>query len=838
MEQRSSQGRYSSSEKHADVTNREGRSLSRQDAQISNFPKDSSTLAEFTPGSILASTDMQSPIDSQGKSSRWNARKKKEEIKTVKSENIPGHRGSESNLDDLLDFIENNHGGKKKKKILPVQNGPQTVLDKEKDKNNIKKIKKGKLPLNKDSSDRAGSDYGSDKGEEQISCDHNNKTLSKLVTENSSSIDLKDSMVPLTKTGEDPQSPAGLTLDVFNADGGYIFTDFDNVPPVEEEFQVVSKPKKKKQQQQQRSGPSPHGSYRESSLDFTREDRGRSRRPMRSITPPPTPTTSQEKPSERAFSPSAFPVLSGRPREGRRNSTGNAPCEANLDDSDMESVKSLPLVAGSSSTSNKTSCNTSPGSGRPQVISYAKIAAAPKPNKGSLNSSCSNAAGIINTSVKGNASGVPLVKPNANAERRHSLDSIPQPECGSVVSPIPVDYSLGNGNSVDNTQGETIVINKEFPPPSTLTSVVALSQEESVHGYLSSALPKSDSENDAISVTSNTSSNSRSVSVSESRPKEETVEPGPVIKLDLDADFPHISKNVSVNNKFKATATQQPKLTKNNIGNNKKQTATARKDTTNQNVIVGDSNIMKDKVSVASNLTFASTENKLDSVSVESDVVTSKPPLAPKVTNNHRKVKIQKPVYFLDNKMNKPHKDLGISFGFDHDLSSPVQDILVDKKEVSSDMPVDNGVLPAEDASLKLKEGLTGLNGLVVVHTNTQGATTTSSLNPCSQAKPNIKIKGSSSPIISDGLSTHVKGPWHTGMPYAPPAPNMCMPQFGDVKISHYTTRRPPPHDEDPNYNCDRFNVEETVMFLKREWDRVMEKKAKDPRRVLCYSCD
>ena len=169
--------------------------------------------------------------------------------------------------------------------------------------------------------------------------------------------------------------------------------DLPSKPKVEEEFTVVGK--KKKRDRCSSGGnysnhkdmvlPSNH-SFRNHHfhtfssnhhVTVTKEEPTprpayRPRPPPRSVTPPPVPTISANiahSPTERAFSPSAFPELAGMQRDGRRNSTGNVPSALPAqDDSDLESVKSFP----------PDSTKTSPVGGRP-VLSYAKIAAGPKP---------------------------------------------------------------------------------------------------------------------------------------------------------------------------------------------------------------------------------------------------------------------------------------------------------------------------------------------------------------------------------------------------------------------------------------------------------------------------
>ncbi len=193
----------------------------------------------------------------------------------------------------------------------------------------------------------------------------------------------------------------------------YIFTDFDSVAqPKEEQFQTVTKRKKKHSSGIPETNnpvrPAGASSYvRDTTVpdkevmtsrtfpDSRKDDFPfRPRRyppPPRSFTPPPTPargagTTDQDMVIPRDLSPSSFPVLGTSSREGRRNSTGNAPSDLGNDDSDLESVKSVPLMTSSIATglkkvpsgttmSSASSTASSSASGRPRPISYASIAA-------------------------------------------------------------------------------------------------------------------------------------------------------------------------------------------------------------------------------------------------------------------------------------------------------------------------------------------------------------------------------------------------------------------------------------------------------------------------------
>ena len=171
---------------------------------------------------------------------------------------------------------------------------------------------------------------------------------------------------------------------IFKSDNNYKFTDIP-ISPKEEEFTVVSTKKKKRPQTSTPAAtvapshgfPSHHSvpNFQQVNSFQPREHVSRDMRryspPTRSVTPPPMSVSSPspDKPAERAFSPSAFPVLGGR-----RNSTGNVALELNPEDSDIESVKSLPL--GPCGGASQDGALSPPSTGA--TMSYAKIAAQPR----------------------------------------------------------------------------------------------------------------------------------------------------------------------------------------------------------------------------------------------------------------------------------------------------------------------------------------------------------------------------------------------------------------------------------------------------------------------------
>lgn len=387
----------------------------------SNFPQSLNQLGE------LSHTEFQEEMHGSTNDHIFQLKKmrkqaKKEKNKGITAGEIPGHQGDKQ-VDELLEFIENTPGNKKKKtsSTLPAPqqhqiNNAHNLQNHSKNKKN-NKDKKHKSLINssvikdeKSSSD-TGSDYGDDSYKAKEShelrneitqkenitsydidreCDNTPEVASdtgKCVVEMDTALEAHDSIYHANDTEKhnDSASPPDLKpedntfsdVSIVSDDSKpkeeeygslahYIFTDIDQ-PPREEKFQVVGKKKKKPITKETLSHEwMPR-------RDVKREDR---RRPVRSATPPPVPVSSVsgDRLEDRSLSPSAFPALSTG-KEGRRNSTGNVVSVVSppLDDSDLESVKSLPSV---------TDKALSPGAIKP-VVSYAKIAASPKPSPSS-----------------------------------------------------------------------------------------------------------------------------------------------------------------------------------------------------------------------------------------------------------------------------------------------------------------------------------------------------------------------------------------------------------------------------------------------------------------------
>ncbi|XP_045171150.2 uncharacterized protein LOC123533550 [Mercenaria mercenaria] len=206
-------------------------------------------------------------------------------------------------------------------------------------------------------------------------------------------------------------------------DDQFIFTDLE-VPevPKEDEFQVVGKKKKKvtKEISQQNHFVTNNGYIKPG-----RRHEEKRQVPLHSSNKASVPIVAPMSMVEgntrlRDLSPSAFPALtSGKGRqsvqEGRRNSTGDVPIPSGLksqDDSDLESVKSLPATQGSQAVDSILSPR----------LSYAKMAAGPKVPDSSSSSEKRSSLDSEDSEHDHKMS----VWKGSPTERRHSIGSSPE----------------------------------------------------------------------------------------------------------------------------------------------------------------------------------------------------------------------------------------------------------------------------------------------------------------------------------------------------------------------------------------------------------------------------
>ncbi len=227
--------------------------------------------------------------------------------------------------------------------------------------------------------------------------------------------------------------------------------------------------------------------------------RGEDRRPARpprtyarSVTPPPATLSSSlvtqdgvhdsshytyNKTRERAFSPTSipfekkrsedegeFPVMTEQsndfprlptssPHEGRRNSTGNVPSEVNIDaDSDMESVKSLPLA----STARKDGGSSPRDSVTSNIISYARIAAGSR--GGGSGASVTKTMSMSNSTSTASVNSVPsstVSSSNQNSSGATGAD-VTRPDEGYVTTDHTADSGLSNTVSASSSKSDEL----------------------------------------------------------------------------------------------------------------------------------------------------------------------------------------------------------------------------------------------------------------------------------------------------------------------------------------------------------------------------------------------
>ena len=233
----------------------------------------------------------------------------------------------------------------------------------------------------------------------------------------------------------------------------YRFTDFEPLRK-EPEFTVVGKKKRKVPVKEPVS-------TRETLIQQKTVKREEYRKSQRSVTPPPLNKLASNVEGERTrdLSPSAFPALgsSNQPgfRDARRNSTGDVRTEVQSiikaqDDSDIESVKSLPASSQGVWGQNSLS---------PRLpVSYAKMAASPKPSVTSLGSSTTeDDPGDASMDLKA-ANWKGQIK-----ERRHSIGSHPENVKDSDGNLVKQKYGSQEVLTANISEPEVLLLDSEFP---------------------------------------------------------------------------------------------------------------------------------------------------------------------------------------------------------------------------------------------------------------------------------------------------------------------------------------------------------------------------------------
>ncbi|XP_052242215.1 uncharacterized protein LOC127852312 isoform X2 [Dreissena polymorpha] len=253
----------------------------------------------------------------------------------------------------------------------------------------------------------------------------------------------------------------------------FIFTDLDLKIPKEEDFQVVGK-KKKKVTTNEKEKPNhfiPPGANHKSNrrLDEKRSVAAVVNHKIAHHVVSPQGLSGDNEGRTRDLSPSAFPALtvtkSGRQaaQEGRRNSTGDVPIPTGLksqDDSDIESVKSLPATQGSG----LGDCALSPR------FSYARMAATVSAKPADIEQQIEQAVCGGNCDLEPKQA----VWKGSPTERRHSIGSSPE-----VVNKNTASNSQTVGNAVKGGCQDHILADAALKPKDTKKSVGAKTTQTS-----------------------------------------------------------------------------------------------------------------------------------------------------------------------------------------------------------------------------------------------------------------------------------------------------------------------------------------------------------------------
>ena len=671
----------------------------------------------------------------------------------------------------------------------------------------------------------------------------------------------------------------------FDVNDVFIFTDFENVQPLSEgEFKVVTRKKAPRSQSQtcvmgvSQKDFGRDGSYQHSQVyggytgplfasrddRFRTEDRPNMRRTrpiVRSVTPPPSATNPstekdhyyyQDKPTgERAFSPSAFPALGGM----RRNSTGDVPSAIEPDDSDLESVKSLPLVAGSASSGARAEGTLSP------IMSYAKIAAGPKTaNAKSNQGSGYGAVAAWTAEVKPEAEALP------ETGRRHSLPSLTDPMLEPIVSePAVATPPLSvapETHSVCDTKPDSQQLPESEPETETNTC------------------PKTEKVISNLGNTAKEASRTNETAEKETRQSQEQHQQQQTQSSRSDSDISHSKEVVPIvvnENSIKRTQSDHtgdsfrcsrqrddraPMLT---FGSNvnsdlqgpilpildqKEFPAITEVGVVTRPVVAAPSQSSKTLAPVALasqpvTMPQASAKTKVSAVAPAASSVTSTPPVAmasPSATgsNNNKKQK-NKSVVFLDRRSRRSTPNLGISFGFDTNfeaMATPATGASggaaptakSQSASLTSSTVVTSLVQTLAASGTEIKQAECGFNGLVAVPTSLPAKLSVSVVTSTTTAITENKVV----PPPPNHPTQELITPTPVGEPNAviqstccPPAPlgaGAAQPVVAAPTPGTDNTKRvvnieklmPLSTAVDPNFARGRFAVEEAASALKR----------------------
>ncbi|XP_033748219.1 LOW QUALITY PROTEIN: uncharacterized protein LOC117333170 [Pecten maximus] len=654
-----------------------------------------------------------------------------------------------------------------------------------------------------------------------------------------------------------------------------------DLPAVEPEFTVVGKKKKRPvtatvhTTPQMIKEPNNH-SIKNGNVHAPLRTVGRVERPRkpvpRSVTPPPrnSLSTSDSIDSERLrdLSPSSFPALSsssssincGRQtfREGRRNSTGDVPCKEIVlkvqdDSSDIESVKSLPVAQG----------------GPHLPISYAKMAASPKPSNTSLAGSSGETEEMDDSLQEANKEWKCANWKGSPTERRHSIGSSPENNVKEIDNVLPTRQKYGGSQEVLVTPGEGEDGSSAHGNEEAVSLVASPSASLMTEDPLEAVLPSASypvcskvifgdvtMANVSHSYKKTNSLSDHQVSVSSSTTFQNTLLPGNVSMV----------TPTSGNGDFGCAPSPALEVV---------------------NSVPGD---------CIQALKEPSPECR------GQQTTKSHVPPTKHQTGNGRKIHKNKSVIFLDKRLNQVPKNLGITFGFELNIdtdtigNSAEQRSVVDDRSISStsspsttsvlshqSSPSDSDVPNVDTNSViisshqhshsetsnemcmssnltfdnekckqsvtnlskdnvsKISHSLSGKNGIILPKTDNceivssaSSETSNMAVHTCQTSNSTIENKISSDSDLPKGNNSR---------------PNSIVVCYGDSinKLTDLASPIPCANDKtecvrqlrfvpekDVNKTC--FNIAEAVSYVVREWDKIIQLKNKNPADVVVYS--
>ncbi|KAL3856186.1 hypothetical protein ACJMK2_010966 [Sinanodonta woodiana] len=639
---------------------------------------------------------------------------------------------------------------------------------------------------------------------------------------------------PITPTSQfedngigDGNSPFMVDSDIM--DNTFIFTDIDDLHPVpqEEEFQVVGKKKKKVKDSNsliwsKRFLNSTHINSEEKHF-YASGGKKSFRKPIPVI-------AAADTDMKRDLSPSAFPALgkdSCKRRkslpDGRRNSTGEVPIPSEvsvkqLDDSDIESVKSLPVA-----TEVKTDCSDFP---RP-LVSYASKAASTRP----AGNKTSNQASPIALSKERKEEAKYQVWKGSPTERRHSVGSKPENKSSGIKEPdSPLSRTwCGSSETVvieDDQAGKYTGEENDHKLGKITSSNRVIGGDDSIENKQIDTHSTVAKDNDFVGVQSNSSlsasSSQSSIASSDSKPSLVTNLKQTVCEKELQKDLEPSVHKLKMNNNHKqvikavttkAVTTNNKKLKqKSVIFLDKKVTEIpANLDITfgfelcaekNDSVQTG-----KDESAVCQD---SEEIQNITSIGVEADSFSAPNIVKPVPLNSHSLI------------TNSSKSGSNVISQFD--------------QSISSDSSMQTSGKPQTENKFSHVRGING-----VVQPSTQGPSQHSSSNMAPNT-PNIK---NSKPLNDQEISSSSRDSKKCNshkerMITVLYGENLCHAKMGSVPDS--SNNRPSPCGGHVGFILEsgdvqgNSNIVDAASFLQKEWTRVLEQKEQDPSSVTVFS--